>query len=373
MKVETKENGRKFYLYGAGYGGERCLKLLKECVKIEGIIETDNSRIGDLWNGYPITSLEHALAVENCYILISVVTDTYKKEIENVLCSHGLEYNKDYCFYEDISDFAYKFSDAIIEDYMELYVTGRCTLRCKECSLMIPYIKSPKDILIDDILKSIDNYFKKIDKVKEIHILGGEPFLYNGLEEITEYIYKNYEERFLALGYVTNGTVMPNEELIRTMKKNKVSVIISEYPMERVVLLREKLISVLKDNDITCYNIAYSEWHSLFDNPYEKLDMEKGGLKSCLSCDMPCRTLYDSKIFYCAVDCAAKRNQIIESNGNGEIDLEKNEKAVIAKLLYEYREVKFDENNYPEFCQNCYGYPGIVKRTIPVAEQLENN
>lgn len=374
MRIEERQiGGRDIYIYGAGFGAKICIDLFGEYIQIEGIIESDCRRIGATWQGYPIVALD--CIEKGSFVFVSVINEEYKKEIKKLLIGYGLNYERDFCFFEDISDFVYKFSNRIVENYMELYITNRCTLRCKDCTLLIPYVKECRDISYSEIVSSLEHYFRKVDKVREIHLLGGEPLLHRQLKEVTEYICENYGNRFDNMAYVTNGTVLPDEMLIQyinSKNKNghKIRFIISEYPLQMAIERREKLIKILNDNEISYSCIGYTEWHSLFEDSFEKIELTEDGVKSCLSCDMGCRTLYGDILYYCSVDSAAKRNEIISSSGKGEIDLKTQSKDEIAERLYQYRQKTFDKSNCPDFCDRCYGYPGIMSRSIPVAEQI---
>lgn len=56
------------------------------------------------------------------------------------------------------------FSQKIIMEGFELQITERCNLRCKDCSILIPYVKNPRHKEIDEILDDLKALLLLVDK-----------------------------------------------------------------------------------------------------------------------------------------------------------------------------------------------------------------
>lgn len=54
-------------------------------------------------------------------------------------------------------------------------------MKCKKCTLFIPYWKNKESFKIEQLREDIDDYFRCVDYVLDMNIVGGEPFLYNKL------------------------------------------------------------------------------------------------------------------------------------------------------------------------------------------------
>ncbi|TCO76455.1 radical SAM protein [Marinisporobacter balticus] len=108
--------------------------------------------------------------------------------------------------------------------------TLRCSLKCKLCCTFSPYYNPALHFTVDKIKRTVDKYFEIVNHVGKFTISGGEPFLHQELDLIIEHI-SNYFDRIDIFEIITNGTIIPNDKLIRTMAKfkEKVNIMIDEY------------------------------------------------------------------------------------------------------------------------------------------------
>ncbi len=102
---------------------------------------------------------------------------------------------------------------------IELEFTKKCNLRCLYCYSSAG--EPAKNELSIDELKSVIYQAKELGAKKIVLLGGGEPLLYDGLENIINYI------KSIGLDQVlfTNGTLI-SRELAKFLFKNKVSVIV---------------------------------------------------------------------------------------------------------------------------------------------------
>lgn len=102
-------------------------------------------------------------------------------------------------------------------------VSKRCTLKCKLCGALSPYIKSYHPTA--DFLRSeVDAFFRIVDHTGIIDISGGEPLMRGtdadfALGEILLYLSEYYFNKFERLRIFTNGTIVPSDELCDVFKK----------------------------------------------------------------------------------------------------------------------------------------------------------
>ena len=94
-------------------------------------------------------------------------------------------------------------------------------------------IKVVKIIILGQeyIVKTSANpiYFKKIDYVSVLHMVGGETLMYPHFREALDYIGKNFRNKIGHLLISTNGTLVPKEETLNLIKKYSGLVYISDY------------------------------------------------------------------------------------------------------------------------------------------------
>jgi len=112
-------------------------------------------------------------------------------------------------------------------DYVELVITTKCSLRCKNCANLMNLYDRPYDVQNDLIEESIKKLFKSVDKVQLFRILGGEPLLNPKLKHYLDII---PYEKIDKVVIVTNGTMLiKDKELIQKIKEHNVEVEISDY------------------------------------------------------------------------------------------------------------------------------------------------
>ena len=70
---------------------------------------------------------------------------------------------------------------------LEVFITERCTLRCRDCSHLIPEYKAPKNYEMKEIINVLENVLKVVDKISDLIILGGEPVLHMELYKLIEW------------------------------------------------------------------------------------------------------------------------------------------------------------------------------------------
>ena len=63
---------------------------------------------------------------------------------------------------------------------VDLVVTERCTLKCKDCSNLMQYYTKPETLEEASITEEVDILLSLVDKIHEIRVIGGEPLLNKG-------------------------------------------------------------------------------------------------------------------------------------------------------------------------------------------------
>lgn len=110
---------------------------------------------------------------------------------------------------------------------IQLVLTTKCTLNCKECFALVPYCRDKKHYALADILKEIDLLLENIDECICMELIGGEPFLYPYIKEVIRYCIDSQKIGFIEI--TTNGTIVPEHEVLDLCRNPRVLVTISEY------------------------------------------------------------------------------------------------------------------------------------------------
>ena len=103
-------------------------------------------------------------------------------------------YSKDFVLEHYKNHTSFKLTEDMVNDDFELVVgsidvslTTRCNLKCKNCGSLMPLYAHPKDVELDVIIKSLDRFFACVDRVVRVNVIGGEPFLYPYLADVVDF------------------------------------------------------------------------------------------------------------------------------------------------------------------------------------------
>ena len=88
-----------------------------------------------------------------------------------------------------------------VSNEVDVQITEKCSLKCKDCSNLMQYYQKPVDAEQGILFDSMDRLMSIVDYVNELRILGGDPFMN---KEIHKYIkkllqYKNFGKIIFAI------------------------------------------------------------------------------------------------------------------------------------------------------------------------------
>jgi hypothetical protein len=117
---------------------------------------------------------------------------------------------------------------------VDIVITERCSLRCRDCSNLMQYYRHPKDADFGALFASLDVLMASVDHVLEFRVLGGETFMnpqaHRYIEKLREY------ENFTRIAVYSNGTIMPTEEGMASLIREDTYLRVTDYgPLSRKV------------------------------------------------------------------------------------------------------------------------------------------
>ena len=185
---------------------------------------------------------------------------------------------------------------------IEFNITTKCSLRCKHCSNFIPRINPEEHCLIsiEEFKTQVDNLLKAVHKVKNLLLIGGEPLLVKNIAEYLEYAAsKNKIER---VWIVTNGTILMNEDLIKTAVKyrNKVTIWLSNYSKNEDLknkLKHEEFLKQIRENNLDYDYVQDLTWGYTSEMKKNKLREESESYFE--ECGINCVAVFGGKIYVC--------------------------------------------------------------------------
>lgn len=360
---------KPYILWGAG---ETCRIQLEQLKKyniefqIEKIVDNDPSLVGAELYGKIIEAPESLLAnTGNINIIMMSLDDEMKRSISKQLEEMGVTQPYELMTMQEV------FTPLIFEHTgrVELFVNSviistRCTMNCKHCSTMVPFIKDKENHSEEEIKHWLDNYFELVDYVRIINIYGGEPLVHPQLDKVIQ-LMLSYQDRFEQLVMTTNATILPKKSVLDLCQKHHILYQISDYGN-----MHPKFLDTLDEYKIPYMVRSIDNWFELF-NPQRDVE-DDVAMQTYHRCDYSIYhpQLYKNKIFACPIVkglFASGRDRYYCENdyfecGNENVNLMDRKQQFI-----EFSNGKF-EKGFISSCKHCYGTN--KEHIVPVAEQI---
>lgn len=186
---------------------------------------------------------------------------------------------------------------------LDIIITEKCTLRCKDCSNLMQYYKSPENLDIEqvyeDVLKVLQTH-----TVGEFRVIGGEVFAHPKWAYLVDRLVK--DDRVKRIVLYTNGTIVPDHSILLN---NKVLVFITDYGCLSGSIKKIKYF-------FDCHNIQHiivkPEWTDCgsIKKHYRTKKALKKIYNACCSHNV---TLSNGKLYGCAFSANLSRLGIYDS------------------------------------------------------------
>ncbi len=301
-------------IYGAGNFGKYVFDESKKTNKYEAKIFIDNGVRGNTWNklGIPIVDVglfknDWANQIDMVFIAVSNL-----KIAQDMVLSLLPWYKRDiyiadeYVFGGQLPIFD---SEGELKSYIRIYknfkpelsyiehdLTSFCNLKCKNCGH-----KSDLATKIDksdraEYEKSFEALGKLFSNIKQIRLMGGEPFVVDDLDWYISIARKNFP--LAEIRIVTNGLLIPkvSDRILKSIRENNVIIQISQYPptRERMDAISEKIRKYdvrLQVGRPIEYFMKRINREPIFNEMYRSI------FANCASSH--CHTLKDGKLMLC--------------------------------------------------------------------------
>lgn len=139
---------------------------------------------------------------------------------------------------------------------LDIQVTEKCTMKCKDCSNLMQYYSHPNDADDNLIIESLDNFLSSIDKLADARVIGGEPFLVKSIDKLLKYLDVNSKVERVTI--YTNGTIIPRENVLKALKSDKICVEITDY--DALSRNHNALIQKLSEYQIKYFSHKPQNW-----------------------------------------------------------------------------------------------------------------
>lgn len=237
--------------------------------------------------------------------------------------------------------------------FLEVWAGKQCTLQCRDCLHMIPYIKQEK-LSIQKLIRDCDILFE-LCEVDYFSIAGGEPFCCKDLYKLLDYIADSQAVKNGKI--ITNGTVMPDKRTRESLKnlKGKLEIRVDIYPGQEE---KTKLfLEFLEKEQLRCHVQKYradkkSNWKHV-SSPDQWEIPEKMTELIYKDCEVRrCTSLCDGELTSCPRGIISSEIYHIEKNFCEHVRVSqlKNDTASRARIA-----TCIDDSVYKDYCRYCLG------------------
>ena len=342
----------EYFLWGAGTYGARLIEVMKDELRFKAVIDNDTKKQGTFFHNIPVISYEEAKA----YLpeVKIVISQAIPRKVRKFLEDEGFVQNVDFFTLFQFIPRYYWDKNKLVTQNINATCTTACNMRCSSCQFYGHIAKTHRHLSSDEIQSDFDLLFKHIDYVMEIPICTGESLLNAEVAaDACSYVYENYKDRYYVLSIVTNGSVIPSDEVMRSFTKSKTVISISAYPKNSNTM--QALINKCKEFGVshllnTTCNV--DNWHDFGDPRTLSIAVPTQLSDGCWTA---AQGLLDGWLYMCSIQAYAQEIVGIGSIQPGDaFDLRHPVSDESRKEVYRIISAQ-PEKGYVSHCTRCYG------------------
>jgi Predicted Fe-S oxidoreductase len=370
QKIREKKH---FYLFGAGDYGQQFSHIFEKEIEIKGFIDNDPLKQNTIIHGRQCCSLDKIVLSTDTGIIVTMSQIARVKPVQQ-LKEHGYIKNKDFFIIEEFLSVYHVYkNDMVYFSSISFLPSTACNLNCRNCLNFNPFAKQFYVREWEELVKDVDLFFSCVDRIMLFHISGGEPLIYRYTADLAEYIDKHYGDRIDTLRMVTNGTIIPKDEVLEKLSHCHLEITVDDYreAVPRFAERFEQLIHKFNEYHIKYYVNKADSW---IDLAPEKTDYSNWSERQLEihreSCSQSWQELRDGKLYSCNYAAYATVAGIA-----GEQDIEEvydltEFTADKRKELVEFR-LGYTTKGYTNFCKKCRGFTPENSEEVEPAKQIK--
>ena len=379
IEIKELQQQKNIIIYGASVGGRIVSKILDQYNCLYKIC--DRKKMGTTFCGVEVQKPEIIEANPDAIVLvvgtrsfdsqcaflqsighkkyynICELLPLYKKNYDGLTAFEKVaidDYINKYKIFSSIND------DTLILHTLDVIVTEKCSLRCRDCSALMPRYFKPIEYKVEEIIYNCKKLLQYVDYIIEMVIVGGEPLLHQNLYKLLEW--GNNEEKIGAITIISNGTILPNENLCSNLVGTKSRLRLSDYGS--LSLNKENILELAQRNGMKCFVQKLDEWQDM-GKPEPRgysLVEQKELFKDC---PFSYSTFFlGSKLFRCGHAAHLFNLQLVKDK-NDYVDIA-GPTGNMKEIIKEY----MDEKEFLGACNYCSGV-GVDKKGIEQAIQCD--
>lgn len=377
-------------IYGASRAGLYHKHVFDELgVSVAGFIDSDPAKIGTVYLGCDVYSMNDAMAkFASSPVFVALMDASSVMDIQQTLRAHPASAGREIGYLTPDIVFAflhlfsarqlneekfnqYKFElfnkngllrNQSLSPSFTLVVTEKCNLSCENCAAFVPQNDNPKTFSADDLIESVKSICASFEFVYRVCIMGGEPFIHKELAKIIESI--SAIDNLLFIDIATNGTVVPPPRALDVIKRFGVGVEVSDYGVTSRKM--KEVFELCEEKGIIFYHQNYGsiQWGELGLIPQQKRSDADNSMHflQCLEGLGTRNHVVDGKLHRCLFSAMVTRLGYIPDDPSDYVDMTGRSTNQLDEAV---RELTFRTKPLSA-CDYCKG-PGRV--TVPAGIQ----
>ena len=236
---------------------------------------------------------------------------------------------------------------------LDIQITERCSLKCKDCSNLMQYYTKPENTDLNVMFKSIQRFLSCVNSVDEFRIIGGDPFMNKDMHKYVNFIAKYDQVKKIVI--YTNARIIPKGENLDCLKNKKVILDISDYGLlDSKKKKVEEVIKICNSNKIAYSRDVITVWQDCGRIlPFQKRTEEERRRVFDNCCNSDLLSLLHGKLYRCPFSANGTNLKAIPYDKNEIVDLY-DEKIHLNVLKIKIKELTYDKK-YLTACNFCNG------------------
>lgn len=225
---------------------------------------------------------------------------------------------------------------------IDLIVTERCSMKCRDCSNLMQYYEKPENAELDEMLATIDLISAKMDEVYEVRVIGGEPFMNKEVHLVVEKLAS--KDNIAKVSIFTNATIVPKEHQWAALMHPKVYFFVTEYLQSRNL---QPLITELEKRKIAYVSEKANGWTDCASLEKHNRTVKENQALWQACCAKNLATLHDGRLYRCPFSANADALSAVPDYKEDYLIVKEAEKEDIRSFLREKTWIKA--------CDHCNG------------------
>jgi organic radical activating enzyme len=372
VKVNLENNS--LIVYGAGMFIEPVIISLKQKgLNPLAIVDSNNSKQDTLYMG--ITAISPHSAIEkfpNSLVVIASAPHLIKEiseyckllgwtdvidaacllsdfDFDNSTFTNGvsqINFNMDNYYFEYCRIYL---PELVIVKQLDVMITERCSLKCKDCSNLMQYYIAPTDADKNITYFAVEKFAISVDYILELRVIGGEPFVNKECFEIIDFL-KSISNKSRICVY-TNGTIIPKDTNLKSLVGDNIFLRISDYGgVSRNV---SGLVKALDNANANYDVIRFEKWQDCAKIEYFEESEAQLAVKFKECCVQNYFTILNDNLYNCPFAANAININAIPKFKDEFIEIPMTNvddiRRIIRSMIY--------EKKYYGSCKYCAGRP----------------